>query len=918
MPFPSGLSMNNNFSVQDLRKIAAGMQNKRLLTLSFPEGDAPYPILLVNRLEGEESLSRDFRFVIEILSDSAKLDPQDFVDKLVSVRLLRNDGSFRYFNGYIFSFRLVRTDGGIAFYEAEMGPWVRYLALRKNNRLFLERTIGDQIAAIFGDYGTLPVWEWKIREKDLPMSMACQFDETDHNYVHRRLEHWGWGYWYEHTERQHKLIVADPIRNEPAIDGESPGIPYQDKAGSKEADGIASWSVIERKTTTHIAEARTDFKEPELNARRAGLLDARTDAWHARGGQKLEWYEYVGAYGHRNTEEGSTKTSRRIEAIEAVARQYEASGNNRFVMPGRWFQLTDHFGGSISDNHFDDQYLITSAHHVATNNYLQGVGAAATYSNRFTCVSKRTRWRPMRGFNSVDTRILAPQTAIVVGPEGESLYTDEYGRVLLQFNWDREGKYTTWVRVSSGWAGGSQGMTALPRIGSEVVVMWLDGNPDHPIVIGRMQNGTDLSAWQLPHQRALTGIRSRELVGAQGNQAGGRSNHLIFDDTANAIQTQLRSDHAASQLSLGSITRIEDWQGRQDARGEGFELRTDAVGAIRSGKGMLVSTEGRASGKSHISDVSEPVARLERAGELLNELDKLAQQHLAQDAVEYECGVGNALRAQVDGIRGNTVSAGDGSFTELNQPHLLLAGAAGIQATTPATLHLSGGEHVALSAGRNVSLSAAKSLIASVAEKISLFVQNAGMKFFAAKGKIEIQAHSDDIELTARKRIKLISTTENIEIASAKEILLTSGGAYIRISNGNIEIHAPGTIDVKGAQHAFNGPARINYSLPDLPHAAPLAFSQKLRFRTMEDGASTGDVKYAMYRLGGSGQPAERVLDGVSSADGSARRLNPEEPEELVTLYGQGDWGAFYDLDIDQDDFVKIKGDEVDHVSGVL
>jgi type VI secretion system VgrG family protein len=835
MPFPSGLSMNNNFSVQDLRKIAAGMQNKRLLTLSFPEGDAPYPILLVNRLEGEESLSRDFRFVIEILSDSAKLDPQDFVDKLVSVRLLRNDGSFRYFNGYIFSFRLVRTDGGIAFYEAEMGPWVRYLALRKNNRLFLDRTIGDQIAAIFGDYGTLPVWEWKIREKDLPMSMACQFDETDHNYVHRRLEHWGWGYWYEHTERQHKLIVADPIRNEPAIDGESPGIPYQDKAGSKEADGIASWSVIERKTTTHIAEARTDFKEPELNARRAGLLDARTDAWHARGGQKLEWYEYVGAYGHRNTEEGSTKTSRRIEAIEAVARQYEASGNNRFVMPGRWFQLTDHFGGSISDNHFDDQYLITSAHHVATNNYLQGVGAAATYSNRFTCVSKRTRWRPMRGFNSVDTRILAPQTAIVVGPEGESLYTDEYGRVLLQFNWDREGKYTTWVRVSSGWAGGSQGMTALPRIGSEVVVMWLDGNPDHPIVIGRMQNGTDLSAWQLPHQRALTGIRSRELVGAQGNQAGGRSNHLIFDDTANAIQTQLRSDHAASQLSLGSITRIEDWQGRQDARGEGFELRTDAVGAIRSGKGMLISTEARQLGKSYVADISEPLSRLTNAQALHDGLGSMAQQYLAQEKASDQSTVSDALQAQLEGIKGRSEL---GPFPQLDDPHLLLSGARGVQATTPATIHVSGGEHVAVTAGNNVSVSAGKSLFVSVLEKISLFVQNAGMKFFAAKGKIEMRAYADNVEVTAQKKVKVLSVTEGVDVVAKDEILLTSGGAYIRIKDGNIEIHAPGKIDIKGAQHSFAGPA----SLAETYNSEGKKANMRIRYRDADGNVPAGEL----------------------------------------------------------------------------
>ena len=858
--------MNTNLSVQDLRKIAAGMQHGRLLTLSFPDGNAPYEMLLVNRLEGEESLSRDFRFVIEILSDNAKLDPNDFVGKLITVKLLRNDGSYRHFNGHIFSFRLVRTDGGIVFYEAEMGPWTRYLTLRKNNRLFLDQSIRGQTATIFSDYGTLAVWQWKVRQKDPEMTMACQFGEHDHNYVHRRWEHMGLCYWYEHTATEHKLIISDPARQEPAIDGESPKMPYQDKAGSQEADGVRTWSFIQQVTSTHIGESTTDFKAmPHMNARTGGFVDARTDAWASdRSQQKLEWYDYAGQYAHRDWEEGEWQTSRRIEAIEAIARQWEATGNNRFVMPGRWFQLTDHFGHSISVSYFDDEYLITFAHHVATNNYLQGVGAQATYSNRFTCVKKTTPWRPIRGFNSVDTRILAPQTAVVVGPEGESLYTDEYGRVLLQFHWDREGKYTTWVRVSSGWAGGAQGMSALPRIGSEVIVQWVDGNPDHPLVTGRVGSAMNLPAWRLPHQRALTGIRSRELVGDTGNRGGGRSNHLVFDDTANAIQTQLRSDHQASQLSLGSITRIEDWQGRKDARGEGFELRTDAVGAIRSGKGMLVSTEARRSAQSHIADVSEPVSRLAGAQALHDGLAKTAQQHQAQGASGDQGAVADALQAQVDGIKGRASSGGNGSFAELNEPHLLLAGAGGVQATTPATVHVNGGEHVALTAGRNVSVTAGKSLLASVAEKISLFAQNAGMKLFAAKGKVEVQAQSDNIELTAQKAVKVVSATENIEVAAKQEILLTSGGAYIRIKDGNIEIHAPGKIDIKGSTHTFAGPASTSIVMPHLPQGA--AAPTDLEFRLVDPyGRPSPGVQYKATLSDGS------VKQGVLDEDGYAK-----------------------------------------------
>lgn len=804
--------MNTNLSVQDLREIASGMQNKRLLTLSFPQGDAPYNILLANRLEGEEALSRDFQFVVEILSDNARLDPKDFVGKQICVQLLRGDGSVRYFNGYVFAFRLVKTDGGIAFYEADIGPWMRYLRLRKNNRLFLDLAIRGQTATILEDYGTLPVWEWRVYEKDLPMTMACQFDEHDHNYVHRRWEHQGLCYWYEHTAKEHKLIVSDPVRTEPAIDGSGPDIPYRDKAGSQEADGIARWSPIQQATSTLIAQGRANFKESTLNARTGGLADARTDASTGPGGQELEWYEYVGAYGHRNTDHGQLQTGRRIDAIEAIARQWEASGNNRYVMPGRWFRLRDHFGRSISGNRHDDEYLIVSAHHTATNNYLQGVGAPAIYSNRFTCVSKRTRWRPMPGYNSVQTRILAPQTATVVGPSGESLYTDEYGRVLLQFHWDREGKYTTWVRVSSGWAGGSQGMSALPRIGSEVVVQWLDGNPDHPLVTGRVNNSANLPAWRLPHQRALTGIRSRELVGDAGNRAGGRSNHLVFDDTANAIQAQLRSDHVASQLSLGSITRIEDWQGRQEARGEGFELRTDAVGAIRSGKGMLVSTEVRPEANSHIADVSEPVSRLTKAQTLHDQLGKLAQKHDAQDSRADQSQVADALKSQADGIKGS--GGGEGSFPELNEAHLLIAGAAGLEMTTPATAHLMGGQHVAVTSGQNVSIAAGKSLFASVSEKFSLFVHRMGMKLIAASGKIQVQAQDDELELLAKKVVAIISTTDWINITAKQGIRLNAGNSELVIDANGINGKTPGSNVIYAASHSTMGPESVPAQFP--------------------------------------------------------------------------------------------------------
>ncbi|MEQ6352994.1 type VI secretion system tip protein VgrG, partial [Ralstonia pseudosolanacearum] len=171
------------------------------------------------------------------------------------------------------------------------------------------------------------------------------------------------------------------------------------------------------------------------------------------------------------------------------------------------------------------------------------------------------------------------------------LDVDEHGRVLIRFHWDREGKYSARVRVASNWAGGETGMVSWPRAGSEVLVIALDGNPDHFLIIGVVHNAHRMPPWQLPAQGALMGIRSRELTPDGGNDPGGSSNHLVLDDTAGRIQAQLRSDHLNSTLSLGHITRIDGTAGRQNPRGQGFALDTEGHGASRAAAGIQITTE---------------------------------------------------------------------------------------------------------------------------------------------------------------------------------------------------------------------------------------------------------------------------------------------------------------------------------------
>ena len=784
---------------RSIHDLMYGRQYHRILRLSFPNNDAPAPQLLVNKIDATEGLSKDFEYTVELLSDDPDIALKTVQGKLLSIELVRRDGSLRYFSGYVFSFRRRHSDGGITFYEARLGPWLKFFSLRKDNYLFHNKTLREQMESICEDYSTYPRWEWRVTGNDPVMTDACQFDETDFNYLSRRWEAMGWHYWYEHDANGHTLIISSDSTLAPVIDG-SAEVRFHGEGGALEDDAIDRWSPVRQIMPSSLALSGFNFKSPIPSNVTLPTLNQQGNV------PEIESYEYVGAYGFKNAKDGDAQSRIRMEEIEVVARYVEAEGNDRFLMPGRWFKLVDHFNHNPfgrSSESGKDEFLILSIRHCATNNYLQNEDEKILYRNWLTCTRKNIPWRPGRSFNSTDTRILAPQTAIVVGPSGNnSIHTDEYGRVRVQFHWDRVGnnddRSSAWIRVSSSWAGAEFGAAAIPRVGTEVVVQWLNGCPDRPIITGAVFNARNMPPWSVPTQQALTGFRSRELAPNAGNSPSGRSNHLILDDTNEQIQAQLKSDHQHSQLSLGYITRIEGNRGRMDARGEGWELRTDGQGALRSARGMLITTERRDRAQSHITDMKEPLQRLADAHQLH---EKQAKDAIDQQAQEWghQDDVADVLHDQ-----NKTLAGASEQFPELSAPHLIFASAAGLATSTAQSTHLSSDEQIALTAKRDVSIAAGDSLFASVAQTLRLFVKNAGMKLLAAAGKVSVVAKQDDIELIAAKVLTLISETDWIDLKGKKGIRLHGAGSMVEISDqvqfftaaptlfhGNLETLAP-------------------------------------------------------------------------------------------------------------------------------
>jgi type VI secretion system secreted protein VgrG len=536
----------------NLQELIKGRQNNRILRLSFPHNDGPDAELVVNSLEASEALSRDFEFTVELLSDNPLIELKDLQGKLLCVELVRKNGGLRFFTGYVFSFRLVKADGKVAFYEAGLGPWFKYLSLRKDNFLFHNATLREQTDAIFRDYLAHPDWDARIYGEDPAMTDACQFDESDFNYLSRRWEAAGWHYSYVHSATGHKLVLSDDSTRADPIDGDVE-IPFQRHAGAREEDGIGEWSPVRHLMPASVELSSFNFKSPRP-------VNANIPTINKQGKVlRVESYEYAGAYGFKNRADGERLARQRMVELEAAGKHVEAEGNNRDVLPDRWFRLTGHFDASLFGG--DDQareFLIVHVRHSASNNYHVSKSVPALYANRFTCIRKIIPWHPGRGYNSTEPKIYGLQTAIVVGPKGEEIHTDEYGRVRVQFHWDRVGELdersSAWLRVATAWAGARFGMTSIPRVGTEVLVSFLDGNPDRGLIIGMVPNAANMPPWELPANKTQSGILSRSTPGG----AYGHANAIRFEDKKGKEQLWLH----AEKDQLTEVEHDEDkWVG---------------------------------------------------------------------------------------------------------------------------------------------------------------------------------------------------------------------------------------------------------------------------------------------------------------------------------------------------------------------
>ncbi|WP_063547471.1 type VI secretion system Vgr family protein [Burkholderia territorii] len=825
------------------------LQQDRLLKLDTPLGAN---VLTVQRAVGRSRIGRDYLFTLDVISSDDGLELKKLITQPATLWIQQADNSYRPVNGYVYTARRLGTNGGLTTYQLELHAWMHVLRFRRDEKIWIDKNAEDIISDVLDMHLEARGRFRFALSQPLPNRSFTRQSETDWNLVHRLMEDEGlYCAWQQADDgKSHTLVITDDLQTFAPL---SPGIVrfYRDGAAG-EAHAFTQWSGTRTLQSVSLTTRTFDYKNPAQAANPKGT-SVPTMGGQGELPDQLEVYEYTGGYTYADQLRGDHLSKIRMEGWESQAKRFFGSGGVRGIDAGRRFTLADH--PEHDRDSTDQREFVAIEVQWWIENNLPVPGTDSDFPHSLARVLDQTRVRYENtpglqvphndgavGFYLVEVeaqRASVPyrspfehhkpemhlETAIVVGPQGEEVYTDELNRIRVQFVWDRlnpgNENASCWVRVVQSDTGAGYGGVHVPRIGEEVLIDYVGGDCDRPLAVGRVYNGANQPQWH--SDGILSGYRSKEY-------SGSGYNHLVMDDATGQNRVQLMSSSANSLLHLGYLID-QNGNSRGSYLGSGFDLRSDAYGAVRASQGLYVTTHPKAPNSQPL-DVKEAQQQLVTGESLVEAMSGVSEQHQAEslkDAHETMRAFTDATQDSASGNTsgGRTAGGGTGSANAFKEPVMLFGSPSGIAMSTQQSLHMVANDHVNVASGQSVHVATGKSLIGSIGQKLSLFVQNAGMKLFAGKGKVEIQAQSDNVEVTAQKAVKVVSATDRIEIAADQGILLTSGGAYIRIKDGNVEVHAPGKVDIKGASHTFAGPASMGYPLPAMPtstHAAALKY----------------------------------------------------------------------------------------------
>ncbi len=524
--------------------------------------------LTFHSMEGSEGLSRPFVYEVDVLSRRPDLEPSDLLGHSVTVHLDVGDdeGRTRVWNGRVTRLEYHgASDDGLSRYRLTMRPWLWLLTRAADCRVFQNISVPQIVAQVFKDRGFTD-FDWVLFERYETLEHVIQYRETDLEFISRLLARVGIYYFFRHEDGRHTLILADSTSAHDSTPG-CERLPFAPEDVHRDATMayVRTWKAHGQVEPSGYSHASFDFTKPRAR------LQAGTRTTDQTPSGRLEVYDYHG--GFTGFREGETGARLRLEQARRDVHTRAGESNARGLAAGAFFDLTGH-----PRDDQNRQYLVTSASY-----RLRGsdVSSGGTDGDLFACsfhaIHADLTFRPpppdpksvMRG----------PQTATVVGPEGHEIWTDRYGRVKVQFHWDREGgfdeKSSCFVRVSQAWAGTGFGAQFIPRVGQEVIVDFLEGDPDRPIITGSVYNASNMPPFDLPRNATQSGFRTRSTKG--GNATNG--NEIRFDDKRGGEEVFIQAERDRNALVKNDDT-VSVFRDRSAAVGRNERVTVGGARAI--------------------------------------------------------------------------------------------------------------------------------------------------------------------------------------------------------------------------------------------------------------------------------------------------------------------------------------------------
>ncbi|TSD60033.1 type VI secretion system tip protein VgrG [Variovorax sp. KBS0712] len=524
-------------------------------------------------MRGHEGLSQLFEFEVDMVSTSFNLDLKRLLGTSLTLAIA-DDGTTRYLNGTVVRFELVgraNETGRHYIYRALVQPWLWYLTRTTDCRIFQNQSVPEVLDAVLGKYGFQ--FEKRLTGSYRPWEYCVQYQESDFAFVSRLMEHEGIAYHFEHGNGSHLLVLADDTGGYHPLPGHA-RIPYRprDRVVNALEPCIDRWRVAEQITSGRVMLDDFDFRKS-----RASLQSVQQDP-KGHDHATYEVYEWLGGYSEH--QQGDAYAKIRLQELQCAHELASGHTNVVGMAPGHLFEMTH--CPREADNR---EYLVTGTRYdLREPEYSTGGSSESVCEFDFTVLPSAVPYRPAR--TTPRPRTNGPQTATVVGPE--EIWTDRFGRVKLQFRWDRYGQSdensSCWVRVSSNWAGANYGTMHMPRVGQEVIVDFIGGQPDRPIITGRVYNSDQMPPWELPANATASGILTRSSTGGAANQA----NMLRFEDRTGAEQILLHAERnldvevEADETHTTDGTRTTLIKGHESATYQDGETRDITAGATET------------------------------------------------------------------------------------------------------------------------------------------------------------------------------------------------------------------------------------------------------------------------------------------------------------------------------------------------